>query len=101
MHPTQTKNFEAGLLTASIVGPLDDQVGAVAMEDVWDGDILTSAIEFKKKGVKLEQTLAKMLCMLTNWSIDVLRNGKQINKATINGLSIDYGAARATLHKIH
>ena len=52
-------------------------------ENTYDGSVITSVMEFKMEGIKIDQTFAEMLCSLTDCSIDVLKNGKQISKAVI------------------
>ena len=99
------KNFQAatGLLTVGVVGPSEatpDSIFAMEEENVCDGSVITSVMEFKMDGIKIDQTYAEMLCSLTDCSIDVLKNGKQISKAMIFGLSIDYSKAEVTVHKM-
>lgn len=92
-----------GLLRAGVVGPSEDTpdgIVAIEEENVRDGSVTTSVMEFKMEGIKTDQTFAEMLCSLTDCSIDVLKNGKQISKAVIFGLSIDYSEAQVTIHKM-
>ena len=65
-----------------------------------NGNIVTSVLEFKLDGIKLDQSIAEMLCTVTNCSVDVLRSSKQISKAIIFGLSVDYNTAKTTVHKM-
>jgi len=52
------------------------------------------------EGVKLDQTFAEILCMVNDCCNDVLRSGKQINKAIIFGISINYSVAKVTVYKM-
>lgn len=56
------KCFQAGSVSI-VVGPSGDS--AVSTEDVWEGDVFTSVIEFKMSRIKVDQMLAEMLCTST------------------------------------
>ena len=97
------KCFQAatGVLRAGVVGASEDPDGIFAMEEnTCDGSVITSVMKFKMEGIKTDQTFAEMLCSLTDCGIDVLKNGKQISKAIIFGLSVDYRKAEVTVHKM-
>ena len=92
-------NFKSGIVRAAIVGSsvaIDSEI--TSEED--DGDVVTSVIEFKANIFSRDQTLAQMICTLTDTSIDILKKGKQINKATIYGLSVKYSAIKAVVYKL-
>ena len=43
-----------------------------------EGDLLTGVVEFKKSQFSKDQTLAEMLCTVTDCCVDQLKNAKQI-----------------------
>ena len=53
-----------------------------------DGTIITGVIELKLETVEVDQTLAEMLCTLTDCGVEELKKGRQLEKAMVYG-SID------------
>ena len=45
-----------------------------------------------------DQTIAQMMCTLTDGGVEVLRDGKQLSKAIVFGLSVDYTSMKAILY---
>ena len=67
---------------------------------VYEGDLLTGVVEFKKSQFSKDQTLAEMLCTMTDCCVDQLKNAKQIKKAIVYGLAVDYTAKKAQVFKL-
>ena len=88
MHKQNHFKRESGSFTAALVGASTTVEAEERNEN--DGDIFTSLIEFKTTTFSQDQLLAEMMCTITDCSVEVLKKGKQINKATIYGLSINY-----------
>lgn len=91
----KTHHFKEGAITASIVTSSE-----ACLEEVVEGDVITSVMEFKTGYFVRDQTLAEMMCTLTDCSIEVLRDGKQIKKAVAYGLSVDYNMAKVVVYKM-
>lgn len=85
------KTIRAGLVTYP-----DSLINAEMVER----DVTTSIMEFKMGMFTTDQTLAEMLCTLTDCCVDTLKQGNQINKAVVYGLSVNYSTTTAFLYKL-
>ena len=90
-----THFFKNGVITTGLVSP-----SVILSEEVIEGEVTTSIMEFKTGGFVRDQALAEMMCTLTDCSIEALKEGKQINKALAYGLSINYATAKAVVYKM-
>ena len=59
--------------------------------------VVTSVIELKTGLFAVDQTMAQMMCTLTEGCIEVLREGKLVDKALIYGLSVNYSSMNAMI----
>jgi len=92
------KHFKSGTLTAAVVGS-SMSVETKNSEEV-DGDVVTSILEFKTSVFSRDQILAKMACTITDSCIDLLKKEKQINRAIIYGLSVNYAVVKSIVYKM-
>lgn len=56
--------------------------------------------EFKTGSFAVDQTLANMLCTAADGSVEILKQGKQINIAIVYGLSVNYEIGMAQIRKL-
>lgn len=98
MHKQNHFKTESGTFTAAVVGASTTMETEESQED--DGDIFTSLIEFKTTTFSRDQILAEMICTLTDCSVDVLSRGKQINRAMIYGLSVNYSTGTSVMYNM-
>ena len=73
---------------------------SVTENQEFDGDITTSVIEFKTSEYSQDQLLAEMLCTVTDCSVDLLKKRKQINKAIIYGIALNYSTSKCKVSKM-
>lgn len=92
------KHFRSGTLIAAVVGS-SMSVETENSEKV-DGDVVTSVVEFKTSIFSRDQILAEMVCTITDSCVDLLKKGKQINRAIIYGLSVNYTAVKSIIYKM-
>ena len=87
-------HFRCGTLKAAVVG------GSMTIETEESEEIDGDVVEFKSSTFSRDQILAEMVCTLTDSSIDLLKKGKQINRATIYGLSVNYATVKSIVYKM-
>lgn len=90
--------FKSETIQAAVISP-----SLIVTEDHDDGldegQVITSIMEFKTGFFSRDQTLAEMMCILTDCSVQVLKEGKQISKAVVYGRSVDYDTVKAAIYK--
>lgn len=65
-----------------------------------EGEVITGVMEFKRNMVEDSQTLAEMLCCLTDCCLEQIKNGKQIKKAVAYGMAVNYLLKNVELFKL-
>ena len=98
MHKQNYFKSELGTFTAAVVSASTTVETEETQES--DGDVFTSLFEFKTTTFSRDQILAEMICTLTDCSVDVLSKGKQINRATIYGLSVNYSSCKSVMYNM-
>ena len=93
-----TNHFKSGVVRSAVVG--SSVVVETGTNEEVDGDVITSIVEFKAKIFSRDQVLAQMMCTLTDTCVDVLKKGRQINQATVYGLSVNYSQIKAIAYKM-
>ena len=92
------KCFRSGrVMLASVASPVS-VVTAVQEDD--EGQSYTAVMEFKLGSFAKNQTLANMMCSGADGSVEILREGKQINVAIIYGFSVNYESNKSKVYKM-
>ena len=65
-----------------------------------EGDTYSAVIEFKTGSFAIDQTVANMICVAADGSMEVLKNGKQISLAIVYGVAVNYSSATCKLLKL-
>lgn len=89
-------NFKCNVVITAVVS-LAETLSQYSAEE---GDITTSILEFKTGCFVRDQTLAELLCTLTDSSVDTLKEGKLVKRAVGYGLAINYSDAQAAVYKM-
>lgn len=90
------KHFRGGTTRSAVVaGP-----SVTSVEAVEEGQVVASVMELEIGLFARDQTIAQMMCTLTDGGVEVLRDGKQISKAIVFGLSVNYTSMKAILYKM-
>ena len=94
------KCFKEGIVRAAVIGSSVMGVTDVENTEVKEGEVITTIMELKTGFFARDQTIAQMMCTLTDCGVDVLKDGKQISKAIVYGLSVDYTSMEAYIYKM-
>ena len=99
----KTNHFKEGTVRAVVVEP--SLMGIAEVEDVEvnegkEGQVITSIMEMKTGFFARDQIIAQMMCTLTDCAVEVLKEGKQISRAVVYGLSVDYASMNAMIYKM-
>lgn len=96
------KNDEvvAGHITSSDSTFVESSLDISTSPMLEEGDVITGVIEFKKATFAVDQTLAEMLCTLTDCALEQLKQGRQLKKAIVYGLAINYTSRKTEVFKM-
>lgn len=90
------KHFRDGIAqTAVITG-----ASVSSVKTAEEGQVVTSVTELKVGSFAVDQTIAQMMCTLTESCVEVLRDGKQISKGVVYGLSVNYTSMKAIVYNM-
>ena len=89
---------KAGVVQAGVVG--HSMACDVKDKEVEEGQVVTSILELKTGIFAHDQTIAQMTCTLTDCAVEVLKEGKQVNRALAYGLSVNYSSMETIVYKM-
>ena len=90
------KFYNCGVVASAIVGSAIHTSESERIE----GDTYTAVFEFKTGHFAIDQTVANMICVAADGSMEVLKNGQQISLAIVYGVAVNYSSATSKLLKL-
>jgi len=87
----------AGFITSSDSTIVEGSVDRTTLDE---SEVTTGVIEFKKVKFLIDQTLAEMLCTLTDCALEQLKKGKQIKKVIVYRLAVNYQLKKSKVYKL-